>query len=216
MAERCERRNASSGRPGPVLVTYAGRYSKFSEFIPYDGKKRMNLEVKNLFTEEDIIGAAREIQNARKPIILSGGGTIIAGVTELLRSLSEKLHIPIATTLMGTGSIPGSYPLYTGLLGMHGTRVSNKVVSECDLLINVGARFSDRVISDMKRFAPKAKIMHIDADPAEINKNIPVQIALSGNIEQILKSILDRTEPAKDTEWANGESMDRRLQANLS
>ena len=194
---------ASSGRPGPVLVDICkDSTANSAEFIPYDGKKRMNLEVKNLFTEEDIIGAAREIQNARKPIILSGGGTIIAGVTELLRSLSEKLHIPIATTLMGTGSIPGSYPLYTGLLGMHGTRVSNKVVSECDLLINVGARFSDRVISDMKRFAPKAKIMHIDADPAEINKNIPVQIALSGNIEQILKSILDRTEPAKDTEWA--------------
>lgn len=194
---------ASSGRPGPVLVDICkDATANSAEFIPYDGKKRMNLEVKNLFTEEDIIGAAREIQNARKPIILSGGGTIIAGVTELLRSLSEKLHIPIATTLMGTGSIPGSYPLYTGLLGMHGTRVSNKVVSECDLLINVGARFSDRVISDMKRFAPKAKIMHIDADPAEINKNIPVQIALSGNIEQILKSILDRTEPAKDTEWA--------------
>lgn len=194
---------AASGRPGPVLVDICkDATANTAEFTPFDGKKRLNLEIKNLFSAEELQEAATAIQKAEKPVILSGGGTTIAGVTELLLRLSEKLHIPIATTLMGTGSVPGSYPLCTGLLGMHGTRVSNKVVSECDLLVNIGARFSDRVISDMKRFAPNARIMHIDADPAEINKNITVQFALSGNIDQILKGILDNTAAVEETEWA--------------
>lgn len=195
---------ASEGRPGPVLVDVCkDATADKAEFIPFDGKKRMKLDIKNLFTERDLDIAADAIQKAEKPIILSGGGTIIAGVTDLLMDLSEKLHIPVATTLMGTGSVPAKYPLHTGLLGMHGTRVSNKVVSECDLLISIGARFSDRVISDMKRFAPYAKIMHIDADPAEINKNISVHFPLSGNIKDILQGILDRTLPVRKTPWAN-------------
>ncbi len=194
---------ASSGRPGPVLVDVCkDATANTAEFIPFDGKKRLNLEIRNLFTEAELQEAADVIQNAKRPVILSGGGTIIAGVTDLLLSLSEKLKIPVATTLMGTGSVPGSYPLYTGLLGMHGTRVSNKVVSECDLLITIGARFSDRVISDMKRFAPGARIMHIDADPAEINKNISVHYPLTGNIDQILTSFLSNTEAKEQTEWA--------------
>ena len=194
---------ASSGRPGPVLVDVCKDATASAvEFEPFDGKKRLNLEIKNLYTMEELQNAAAAVQEAKRPVILSGGGTIIAGVTDLLLSLSEKLHIPVATTLMGTGSVPGSYRLYTGLLGMHGTRVSNKVVSECDLLINIGARFSDRVISDINRFAPKAKIMHIDADPAEINKNVTVQFALSGNIDQVLKGIIDKTEAVPETEWA--------------
>ena len=120
----------------------------------------------------------------------------------MLLELSEKLKIPVATTLMGTSSVPCSYPLYTGLLGMHGSRVSNKVVSECDLLINIGARFSDRVISDMKRFAPNAKIMHIDADPAEINKNIIVHYPLTGNTDEILSGIIERVKAVERSEWA--------------
>lgn len=195
---------ASSGRPGPVLVDVCkDATSNTAEFIPFDGKKRLNLDIKNLYSDAELQQAAEVIQKAKKPVILSGGGTIIAGVTDLLLSLSEKLKIPVATTLMGTGSVPGSYPLYTGLLGMHGTRVSNKVVSECDLLITIGARFSDRVISDMKRFAPGARIMHIDADPAEINKNISVHYPLTGNIDQILRSILNNTEAREQTEWAD-------------
>jgi len=112
------------------------------------------------------------------------------------------MMIPVSTTLMGTSAIPSSYPLYTGLLGMHGTRVSNKAVSECDLLINIGARFSDRVISDMKRFAPYAKIMHIDADPAEINKNISVHYPLTGNTDKIMKGIIERLKKVERSEWA--------------
>ncbi|MBP7175514.1 MAG: biosynthetic-type acetolactate synthase large subunit [Thermoclostridium sp.] len=194
---------AASGRPGPVLVDVCkDATANTAEFIPYDGKKRLNLDIKNLFSEADLETAVQAIQSASRPVILAGGGTIIAGVTSLLLSLSGKLHIPVATTLMGTGAVPASYPLYTGLLGMHGTRVSNKVVSECDLLINIGARFSDRVISDMKRFAPNARIIHIDADPAEINKNISVQFALTGKIDLILQGILDRTKQVDETEWA--------------
>lgn len=194
---------ASTGRPGPVLVDVCKNATiETAEFIPFDGKKRLNLQIKNLFSIDDLNKAAEAIQNSKRPILLSGGGTIIAGACDLLLSLSKKLHIPIATTLMGISSIPGDYPLYTGLLGMHGSRVSNKIVSECDLLITVGARFSDRVISDMKRFAPEAKIMHVDADPAEINKNITVNYPLSGNVVEILEYILDKTSAVSETEWA--------------
>jgi len=194
---------ASSGRPGPVLVDVCkDATAQMAEFIPFDGRNRLNLKVKNLFSDSELDTAANEIQKARMPVILSGGGTIIAGVTGLLMQLSQKLHIPVATTLMGMGSVPGQYSLYTGLLGMHGSRVSNKAVSECDLLINIGGRFSDRVISDMKRFAPAAEIMHIDADPAEINKNIAVHYPLSGDMEYILNKILERTHPVDETDWA--------------
>jgi len=194
---------ATTGRPGPVLVDICkDATAEEAEFIPIDGKKRLNLDIKDLFTEKDLDEAADAVQKAKKPVILAGGGTIIAGITDLLIELSEKMKIPVATTLMGTGAVPSSYPLYTGLLGMHGSRVSNKVVSECDLLINIGARFSDRVISDMKRFAPNAKIMHIDADPAEINKNINVHYPLTGNTDVILKGILERLKGVEHSDWA--------------
>jgi len=195
---------ATTGRPGPVLVDICkDATADETEFIPFDGKKRLNLDIKDLYTEKDLDEAANAIQNAQRPVILAGGGTIIAGITDLLLELSEKMRIPVTTTLMGTGAVPSSYRLYTGLLGMHGSRVSNKVVSECDLLINIGARFSDRVISDMKRFAPNAKIMHIDADPAEINKNISVHYPLTGNTDKILKGILERLKEKEKSEWAD-------------
>ena len=194
---------ASTGRPGPVLVDVCkNATAQMVEFTPFDGKRRLNLQINNLYSEGDLNEAAEAVKNAKKPVILSGGGTIIAGACELLLALSKKLHIPIATTLMGMSSIPGDYPLYTGLLGMHGSRVSNKVVSECDLLITVGARFSDRVISNMKRFATDAKIMHIDADPAEINKNITVNYPLTGDIIDIIGAIIDKTESVDETDWA--------------
>ncbi|NLG88195.1 MAG: biosynthetic-type acetolactate synthase large subunit [Clostridiaceae bacterium] len=194
---------ASTGRPGPVLIDICKDVTiNKTEFKPAGEKSRLNLKIKNSFTEEDLDKAADAVQKAERPVILSGGGTIIAGVTDILVELSAKIKAPISTTLMGTGSVPYDYPLYMGLLGMHGTRVSNRAVSECDLLITVGARFSDRVISDMRRFAPKAKIMHIDADPAEINKNITVHYPFSGNIEQVLKGILKRVKPIEDSLWA--------------
>lgn len=194
---------ASSGRPGPVLVDICKDATiKKTEFTPAGDKSRLDLKIKNNFTEKDLDEAAEAVQKSERPVILSGGGTIIAGVTDILIELSEKIKAPIATTLMGTGSVPGNYPRYMGLLGMHGTRVSNRAVSECDLLITVGARFSDRVISDMNRFASNAKIMHIDADPAEINKNITVNYPFSGNIEQVLRGILKRIKPVDETEWA--------------
>ena len=194
---------ASSGRPGPVLVDICKDATiKKTEFTPAGDKSRLDLKIKNNFTEKDLDEAAEAVQKSERPVILSGGGTIIAGVTDILIELSEKIKAPITTTLMGTGSVPGNYPRYMGLLGMHGTRVSNRAVSECDLLITVGARFSDRVISDMNRFASNAKIMHIDADPAEINKNITVNYPFSGNIEQVLRGILKRIKPVDETEWA--------------
>ncbi|HZK26359.1 MAG TPA: biosynthetic-type acetolactate synthase large subunit [Thermoclostridium sp.] len=194
---------AKTGRPGPVLVDICKDVTaNKAEFEPFDGKNRLNLSIKNLFTEKEVEESAKAIQAAKKPVIIAGGGTIIAEVTNLVSKLSEKLKIPVATTLMGTGSIPRTNPLYTGLVGMHGSRVSNKVVSECDLLINIGARFSDRVISDLKRFAPNAKILHMDADPAEINKNINVHYPLTGNIDEILTGIIKYTKEVSQSKWA--------------
>ena len=113
----------------------------------------------------------------------------------------NKASVPVANTLMGLGGFPGTHPLFTGLVGMHGTRASNLAVSNCDLLIGIGTRFSDRVVSNVKRFAPHAKIMHIDIDPAEIGKNVEVHYALIGNIKKILAELTSKVHAAEHKEW---------------
>src|SRR5690606_2144178 len=135
-------------------------------------------------SENRIDEAARVINNAQRPVILSGGGVSIAGANAEVAAIQAKLKIPVITTLMALGSFPGTHELFTGLVGMHGTRTSNLAVSESDLFIAIGARFSDRVISNVERFAPNAKIMHIDIDPAEVGKNITVHYPLVGNIKK--------------------------------
>lgn len=193
-------RIAGEGRPGPVLVDIckdvtaaAAEYERQAPEAP--GETPLGVG------EEEIDRAADIINAAEKPVILSGGGVNIAGAGELVRRLAEKAGIPVATTLMGLGSFPGTHELFTGLVGMHGARTSNMAVSEADLFIAVGARFSDRVISDVTRFAPKAKIMHIDVDPAEIGKNIVVHYPLVGNMRGILARICDRAVEKGETEW---------------
>ena len=152
-------------------------------------------------SEEEIDAAADIINNAKRPVILSGGGVSIAGADGEVLRFAEKCRIPVTTTMMGLGSFPGTNDLFTGLLGMHGTRTSNIAVSESDIFIAIGARFSDRVISDVRKFAPDAKIMHIDIDPAEIGKNIGVHYPLTGNIKEILTRLIEKVDKRDYSEW---------------
>jgi acetolactate synthase-1/2/3 large subunit len=193
---------AKEGRPGPVLVDICKDVT--AAVADYERKMPRIIEERPIgVTEEEIDRAAEIINNAKSPFILAGGGVTIAGANEELLKLSEKCKIPVANTLMGLGSFPGTNELFTGLTGMHGTRTSNLAVSESDLFIAIGARFSDRVISNVKKFAPDAKIMHIDIDPAEIGKNIVVHYPLSGNIKKILKHIISKADKKKKSEWAD-------------
>jgi acetolactate synthase-1/2/3 large subunit len=179
---------AKEGRPGPVLIDICKDVT--AAVTDFEHKPIKALEEPEIGVDENqITEAANAINNAVKPIILSGGGVSIAGVADEVLELAEKANIPVTTTLMGLGTFPGTHKLFTGLVGMHGTKTSNKAVSEADLFIAIGARFSDRVISNVLKFAPNAKVMHIDIDPAEISKNVHANYPLVGNIKKILEQL---------------------------
>ena len=191
---------AAGGRPGPVLIDICKDVTALcADYEPMAPQKLEDAPIGVTAAELDV--AAALISAAQKPIILSGGGVSIAGADPELLCLAEKAKIPVTTTLMGLGSFPGTHELFTGLVGMHGAKTSNLAVSESDLFIAIGARFSDRVISDVKRFAPDAKIMHIDIDPAEIGKNVVAHYPLVGNIKEILRGIVERVEFREKTQW---------------
>lgn len=193
-------RIASSGRPGPVLIDICKDVT--AAFAEYEPREPVMGEAVPLSVKEsDLEEAAAAINSAKRPVILSGGGVSISGANRELQALAEKAGIPLSTTLMGLGSFPGDHRLFMGLVGMHGTRTSNTAVSEADLFIAIGARFSDRVISNVSRFAPNARIMHIDIDPAEIGKNITVHYPLVGNIKEILRLLAEKVEARRDTDW---------------
>lgn len=192
---------AKEGRPGPVLVDICKDVTAAE--TEFQHRPLKEIPVTPLGASEELIDSAADIINsAQKPIILSGGGVSIAGADCELLALAEKAKIPVTTTLMGLGSFPGTHELFTGLVGMHGSRTSNMAVSEADLFIAIGARFSDRVISNVKKFAPNAKIMHIDIDPAEIGKNVVVHYPLIGNIKKIIERITLRIEERIATAWS--------------
>jgi len=191
---------AASGRPGPVLIDICKDVT--AAVAEYEPIKPDDIEYPPIgVTQDELDEAAAAIRAAKRPIILSGGGVSIARADAEMLALAEKVKIPVATTLMGLGSFPGTHELFTGLVGMHGSRTSNMAVSESDLFIAIGARFSDRVISNVSRFAPDAKIMHIDIDPAEIGKNINVHYPLIGNVKEILRELIARLEPRENSDW---------------
>ena len=171
---------ARTGRPGPVLVDVpkdvTGAECEYEPVVP----DRYLPVKKHPVTDSDIDEVIRMIESSRKPFVMVGGGAVISGASEELKTFVEKIDSPVCDTLMGKGAFNGHDPRYTGMLGMHGTKASNLGVSRCDLLIALGARFSDRVIGNAKTFASGAKILHIDIDPAEINKNIKVLDELTG------------------------------------
>ncbi len=191
---------AREGRPGPVLVDICKDVTALT--CPFKNLDPIEINAGSFeVSKEKIDELAKLINASQKPVILSGGGVSIGGAMEEVIRLSEKGKIPVANTLMGLGSFPGTHEMFTGILGMHGTKTSNHAVSCCDLLIAIGARFSDRVISNVKKFAPKAKVLHIDIDPAEIGKNVLAHYALTGNIKEILKRVVEKIEERENGEW---------------
>lgn len=191
---------AKEGRPGPVLIDICKDVT--AAVTEYEPKTPGKLEeAPTGVTLDEIDGAAELINNAKRPIILSGGGVSIAGASAEVLELASKAMIPVTTTLMGMGTFPSNHDLFTGMIGMHGTKTSNMAVSESDLFIAIGARFSDRVISDVRKFAPEAKIMHIDIDPAEIGKNIVVNYPLVGNVKKILRQLNTKIQKKQESEW---------------
>ncbi len=193
-------RIAKKGRPGPVLVDIpkdvTGAVTEYvreePEVIP-----RMTDKLR----EEDIDRALEMIEESKKPYIFVGGGAVISDADEELAEFVEKVQAPVTDSLMGKGAFDGTNPLYTGMLGMHGTKTSNYGVSECDLLIAVGVRFSDRVTGNAKKFASNAKILQFDVDPAEINKNIVTDASVIGDIKEILIRINRRLKQQEHKEW---------------
>lgn len=178
---------ARSDRPGPVLVDITKDVTAaMCEFTPMEIKKP---ERKVSYTEADMEQALRYIQDAERPYIYLGGGAVISEASAEVAEFAELIDAPVCDTLMGKGAFDGTSPRYTGMIGMHGTKASNLGVSQCDLLVALGARFSDRVTGNPKKFAEGAKIVHIDIDAAEINKNIRVDAPLTGDLKAVLTEL---------------------------
>ncbi len=191
---------AESGRPGPVLVDITKDVTAAECEYEYQAPQEV-LPQTDTIREEDIEQAEELIRKAQKPFILVGGGAVISGAADELRAFAKKIQAPVADTLMGKGAFDGTDELYTGMAGMHGTKASNFGITECDLLIAIGARFSDRVTGNASKFASNAKILHIDVDPAEINKNIRSFANLIGDAKVILRKLNARLDPMNHDEW---------------
>lgn len=191
---------AQSGRPGPVLIDITKDVTAAEyEYTPQEPAPIVRQT--DTIREEDIEAALEMIRNSQKPFIFVGGGAVLSGASEELRALAHKIQAPVADSLMGKGAFDGTDELYTGMLGMHGTKTSNFGVSECDLLIVAGARFSDRVTGNASRFAKNAKILQIDVDPAEINKNIHTHASVIGDLKIVLRKLNARLDPMNHEEW---------------
>ncbi|MDR1251634.1 MAG: biosynthetic-type acetolactate synthase large subunit [Treponema sp.] len=201
---------AQTGRPGPVLIDIPKDVSaEETPYMPqgiYGGRAKRLAErgSRETFTESDIEKAASLLCEAKRPMLYAGGGVILSGADVELRKLAELLNAPVAMSLMGMGGCPHDHRLCTGLIGMHGTAASNKAVQKSDLLVAIGARFSDRVTSQVERFARSAKILHIDIDPAEINKNIQSDAFVVGDAKAVLARLVEKLPQKMETGW-NGE-----------
>lgn len=191
---------AQSGRPGPVLIDITKDVTAAEyEYTPQEPEPIVRQ--KDTIRDEDMEVALEMIRNAQKPFILVGGGAVLSNASEELRTLAHRIQAPVADTLMGKGAFDGEDELYTGMVGMHGTKTSNFGISECDLLIVAGARFSDRVTGNASKFAKNAKILHIDVDPAEINKNIRTHARVIGDLKLVLRRLNARLDPMNHEEW---------------
>ena len=190
---------ARSGRPGPVLVDVTKDVT--AAMAEYEPAVPAPIEKKTDISEAELSRAVALINAAEKPYVLVGGGAILSDAAQEVRAFVKKLQAPVADTLMGKGAFPGTDDLYTGMLGMHGTKTANFGVSQCDLLVVLGARFSDRVIGNAAKFASQAKIVQLDIDPAEVNKNIHVTASVTGDLKASLEKLTERIAPQDHAEW---------------
>ena len=190
---------AKEGRPGPVLIDIpkdiTAAKAIYEPIIP----KEIQRKTKHI-TKEALESVAKLINEAERPFIYAGGGIVASGAYEELKEIVNKINSPIATSLMAMSSMPYNHPLYTGMIGMHGSKASNILTSKCDLLINLGARFSDRVISSNNHIK-NAKVIHIDIDPAEINKNVKVDSFIVGDLKIVLQRLIPLLKEKKNEDW---------------
>lgn len=191
---------AKSGRPGPVLVDVTKDVTALKYEYEYQEPETVE-RVSNTIWVSDLEKAAKLINDSKKPFIFVGGGAAISGAADEVRELAHKLNAPVCDSLMGKGAFDGRDELYTGMLGMHGTKTANLGVTKCDLLVVIGARFSDRVTGNTDKFAQNAKILQIDVDPAEINKNVIVDASVIGDVKEVLERLLPKVEEQKPGEW---------------
>lgn len=191
---------AQTGRPGPVLVDVTkdvtGDLAEFTPQTPEIIQRQVDT-----IDQNDIEAVIKVIKEAEKPMIFVGGGTVISGAEKELNEFVKKVDAPVTDTLMGKGAFDGTEDYYTGMLGMHGTKTANLSVTECDLLLVLGARFSDRVTGNAKKFAYHAQIVHIDIDPAEINKNIQVDYSIIGDLKSVLEILNKKLEQQFHKPW---------------
>ena len=193
-------RIAKMGRPGPVLIDIPKDVTAKKAEYEKENPGVYNREFTHI-DEKEVAAAAEMIQASEKPFIFVGGGAILSGASKELKEFVEKTDAPVTDSLMGKGAFPGTDPRYTGMLGMHGTKASNYGVSECDLLVVVGARLSDRVTGNTATFAKNAKILQIDIDPAEMNKNIIIDQGVVGDIKAVLRKLNEVLPQQDHAEW---------------
>ena len=195
---------ARTGKPGPVLIDIpkdiqtASGPAEYPEHVDIRGYK-----INNSVHIGQLKRAYKLLRNAKKPLILAGGGVNISRANENLKKFAEKEDIPVVTTIMGKGAIPTKHALYIGNCGMHGKYSANKAVSECDVLFSIGTRFNDRITGDLNEFAPKAKIIHIDIDTASISRNVVVDVPIVADANMALEKLLEWAEPKKTSAWKN-------------
>lgn len=193
---------ASTGRPGPVLIDLPKDVAesrikfKYPKTVDLSGYKPTYKGHPSMVQQ-----AARMIMESSRPVIYAGGGIRISNAAPELLQLAETISAPVTHTLMGLGCFPGNHPLFMGMLGLHGTRYANQAVTECDCLIAIGARFDDRVVAKISGFAPTAKIIHVDIDPAEIGKNIRIHLPIVGDVKNVLSAILPLLEVKDNAAW---------------
>ena len=198
-------RIAKTGRPGPVLVDIPKDITaKVTEYIPEElGKctKEDSSRKTPRMDEQRFDRVISMLEEAEKPFVFVGGGAVLSGASQELKEFVDKLDAPVTDSLMGKGAFPGTDPRYTGMLGMHGTKASNFGVSECDLLVVMGARFSDRVTGNTEKFAKNAKIIQLDIDPVEINKNVLITEEIIGDLKDVFKTLNKRLKQQNHAEW---------------
>lgn len=193
---------ASTGRPGPVLIDLPKDVAETK--IVFKCRERINLRgYKPTYKGHPTMvkEAAKLIRNAKRPVIYAGGGILNSGATEELMRLAELISAPVTNTFMGLSSFPGDHPLFLGMLGLHGTRYANLAVTNCDLLITLGARFDDRVTGKLASFAPNAGVIHVDIDPAEIGKNVRVSVPIVGDVKLVLQKLLPMLDDVDRSQW---------------
>ena len=193
---------AGTGRCGPVLIDIPKDI--FEQEGRFDYPRQVDIPGYKPTYEGhpgQINRAVKAIRDARKPVIFAGGGVIRSGASQELRALAEKGQIPVTLSLMGLGAIPGDHPLFLGMPGMHGTVAANYALSQSDLIVAIGVRFDDRVTGRLDSFGKGAKIIHIDIDPAEIGKNIKVDIPIVGDVSRVLKAMIQRLQPGDTESW---------------